>query len=76
MTKVKKNNSVDEIQEVSSVQSVVVIALDPIYNDRGQLSYGFNVVLDNVNYTFRTNQQGQLDLNNSGTFDTTFILSE
>ena len=78
MSKIKKDNSVGEVivaQEVSTVQSVVVTALDPIYSDRGQLSYGFVVTLDGVDYSFRTNTQGYLELNGSGIFFNNFILA-
>ena len=78
MSKVKKDNAVDEViksQEVSTAQPVVVTALDPVYNDRGQLSYGFTIKLDNVAYSFRTNQQGYLELNGSGIFFNNFILA-
>jgi hypothetical protein len=79
MSKVKKDNAVDEViksQEVSTVQPVVVTALDPIYNDRGQLSYGFTIKLDDTIYSFRTNQQGYLELNGSGIFFNNFILAQ
>jgi hypothetical protein len=78
MSKVKKDNAVDEViksQEVSTAQPVVVTALDPVYNDRGQLSYGFTIKLDDTTYRFRTNQQGYLQLNNSGSFYTTITLN-
>lgn len=76
MSKVTKDNVVETSEEVKLAQSVVVNALDPVYNKRGQLSYGFNVILDNVTYTFRTDQQGLLELNDSGTFTNSFVLSE
>lgn len=74
MTKVKKDNAV--VDEVINNQPVVVTALDPIYTDRGQLSYGFMVTLDNVDYSFRTNTQGYLELNGSGIFFNNFILGQ
>lgn len=79
MSKVKKDNTVDEViesQEVSTVQSVVVTALGPVYTDRGQLSYGFVVTIDGVDNTFRTNTQGYLELNGSGIFFNNFILAQ
>ena len=78
MSKVKKDNAVDEViksQEVSTAQPVVVTALDPVYNDRGQLSYGFTIKLDDTPYSFRTNQQGYLQFNNSGSFYTKIALN-
>ena len=78
MSKVKKDTIVDEvieIQHVSTVQPLVVTALDPVYNDRGQLSYGFTIKLDDTTYSFRTNQQGYLELNGSGIFFNNFILA-
>lgn len=78
MTKIKKDNVVDEViesQEVSTVQPVVVTALDPVMNIRGQLNYGFTIKLDDTTYSFRTNQQGYLDLNGSGIFFNNFILA-
>jgi hypothetical protein len=82
MTKFKKDKSIVEdveTQTKSTIDSVVVTvlvtALDPIYVERGQLSYGFIVTLDGVTYTFRTNTQGQLQLNNSGIFNTHFTLN-
>jgi len=90
MTKVKKDNAVadnvidnkdnavaDNVidnKDVPINQPVVVTALDPIYADRGQLSYGFVVTLDGVDYNFRTNTQGYLELNGSGIFFNNFIL--
>ena len=79
MSKVKKDNAVDEViksQEVSTAQPVVVTALDPVYNDRGQLSYGFTIKLDDTTYSFRTNTQGYLELNGSGIFFNNFILGQ
>lgn len=79
MSKVEKDNAVDEViesQEVSTVQSVVVTALDPVYNDRGQLSYGFTIKLDDTTYSFRTNQQGHLELNGYGIFANNHILAQ
>ena len=78
MSKVKKDTIVDEvieIQHVSTVQPLVVTALDPVYNDRGQLSYGFTVELGNKTFSFRTNQQGYLQFNNSGSFYTKIALN-
>ena len=78
MTKIKKDNVVDEViesQEVSTVQPVVVTALDPVMNIRGQLNYGFTIKLDDTTYSFRTNQQGYLELNGSGIFFNNFILA-
>jgi len=63
-------------QDVTSISSVIVAALDPIYVERGQLSYGFVVTLDGTNYSFRTNTQGYLQLNGSGDFTNSFTLSE
>ena len=74
MTKVKKDNVA--VDEVINNQPVVVTALDPIYSDRGQLSYGFVIKLDNVDYSFRTNTQGYLELNGSGIFFNNFILGQ
>jgi hypothetical protein len=74
MTKVKKDNAV--VDEVINNQPVVVTALDSIYNDRGQLSYGFVIKLDGVDYSFRTNTQGYLELNGSGIFFNNFILGQ
>ena len=79
MSKVKKDNVVDEViksQEVSTAQPVVVTALNPVYSDRGQLSYGFVVTLDGVDYSFCTNTQGYLELNGSGIFFNNFILAQ
>ena len=75
MSKFKKDNDIEPSEEIKLVQSVVINALDPVYIEHGQLSYGFNVILDNVNYTFRTNQQGYLELNDSGIFTDSFVLS-
>lgn len=78
MTKIKKDNAIYEViesQEVSTVQPVVVTALDPVMNIRGQLNYGFTIKLDDTTYSFRTNQQGYLDLNGSGIFFNNFILA-
>jgi hypothetical protein len=74
MTKVKKDNVT--VDEVINNQPVVITALDPIYSDRGQLSYGFVIKLDNVNYSFRTNTQGYLELNGSGAFFNKFTLAQ
>jgi len=78
MSKVKKDNAVaDNVIDSKDVpinQPVVVTALDPIYGDRGQLSYGFMVTLDGIDYSFRTNTQGYLGLNGSGIFFNNFIL--
>jgi hypothetical protein len=78
MSKVKKDNAVVnnviDNKDVSINQSVVVTALDPIYSQYGQLSYGFVVTLDGVDYNFRTNTQGYLELNGSGIFINNFIL--
>ena len=78
MTKIKKDNAIYEViesQEVSTVQPVVVTALDPVMNIRGQLNYGFTIKLDDTTYSFRTNQQGYLELNGSGIFFNNFILA-
>jgi hypothetical protein len=78
--KVKKDNAVaDNVidnKDFPINQPVVVTALDPIYTDRGQLSYGFVIKLDNVDYSFRTNTQGYLELNGSGIFFNNFILGQ
>lgn len=74
MTKVKKDNVA--VDEVINNQPVVVTAIDPIYTDRGQLSYGFVIKLDNVDYSFRTNTQGYLELNGSGIFFNNLILGQ
>jgi hypothetical protein len=79
MTKIKKDNAIYEViesQEVSTVQPVVVTALDPVMNIRGQLNYGFTIKLDDTTYSFRTNQQGYLELNGSGIFCDNFILGQ
>ena len=80
MSKVNKDNAVaDNVidnKDVPINQPVVVTALDPIYSDRGQLSYGFTVSLDGVDYSFRTNTQGYLELNGSGIFFNNFILGQ
>ena len=78
MSKYKKDKLIVEdveTQTKSTIDSVIVTALDPIYVERGQLSYGFVITLDGTDYSFRTNTQGQLQLNNSGVFDTQFILN-
>lgn len=82
MSKSKKDKLIDEdveTQTKSTIDSVIVTALvtalDPIYVEHGQLSYGFVITLDDTDYSFRTNTQGQLQLNNSGVFDTQFILN-
>lgn len=78
MSKSKKDKLIVEdveTQTKSTIDSVIVTALDPIYVERGQLSYGFVITLDGTDYSFRTNTQGQLQLNNSGVFDTQFILN-
>ena len=78
MTKYKKDKSIVEDVETQTkltIDSVIVTALDPIYVERGQLSYGFIVTLDGVTHTFRTNVQGELQLNNSGNFNTHFTLN-
>lgn len=78
MSKSKKDKLIVEdveTQTKSTIDSVVVTALDPIYVERGQLSYGFVITLDGTDYSFCTNTQGQLQLNNSGVFDTQFILN-
>ena len=80
MSKVKKDNAVvDNVidnKDVPINQPVVITTLDPIYGDRGQLSYGFTVSLDGVDYSFRTNTQGYLELNGSGIFFNNFILGQ
>ena len=78
MSKLKKDKSnVEgvEAQIKSTIDSVIVTALDPIYVERGQISYGFVITLDGTDFNFRTNTQGQLDLNNSGIFNTQFTLN-
>jgi hypothetical protein len=37
---------------------------DPVYSQFGELSFGLTVSLDGVDYNFRTNTQGYLELNN------------
>lgn len=80
MSKVEKDNAVVgnviDNKDVPINQPVVVRALDPIYSDRGQLSYGFVVTLDGLDYSFRTNTQGYLGLNGSGIFFNNFILGQ
>lgn len=76
MSKSKKDKLiVEDVETKSTIDSVIVTALDPIYVERGQLSHGFVITLDGADYSFRTNTQGQLQLNNSGVFDTQFILN-
>lgn len=75
MSKSKKDKLIVETQTNSTIDSVIVTALDPIYIERGQLSYGFVITLDGADYSFRTNTQGQLQLNNSGIFTNKFILN-
>ena len=78
MSKSKKDKLIVEDVEAQTklpVASIMITALDPVYTRGGQLSYGFIVSLDGVTHTFRTNTQGQLQLNNSGVFDTQFILN-
>jgi hypothetical protein len=74
MSKVKKNNVA--VDEVLNNQPVVVTALDPIYSDHGQLSYGFVVTLNGIDYSFRMNTRGYLELNGSGIFFNNFILGQ
>lgn len=69
------NLEVSDNQDVTPINSVIVTALDPIYV-RGQLSYGFVVTLDGTDYSFRTNTQGYLQLNDSGDFTNSFTLNE
>ena len=78
MSKSKKDKLIDEdveTQTKSTIDSVIVTALDSIYVERGQLSYGFVITLDGTDYSFRTNTQGQLELNNSGVFGKHFTLN-
>lgn len=65
---------IEETQESLINDSVIVTALDPVYSDRGQLSYGFTIESQNVTYSFRTNQQGYLELNGSGVFFNNYVL--
>jgi hypothetical protein len=76
MSKAKKDDADLNAQTVSTITSVIVTALDPIYVPGGQRSYGFVVTLDGADYSFRTDVQGYLQLNDSGRFDNKFILSE
>lgn len=78
MSKSKKDKLIIEdveTQTKSTIDSVIVTALDPIYVENGQLTYRFVVTLDGTDYSFRTNTQGQLQLNNSGSFSNNFILN-
>ena len=78
MSKSTKNKMIVEDVEAQTkltIDSVVVTALDPIYAEHGQLSYGFVITLDGNDYRFRTNTQNQLQLNNSGNFNTHFTLN-
>ena len=82
MTKDKKINKVlkddpipDPTPVVVGITSVVVKALDPVYSQYGQLSYGFTVSLDGVDYNFRTNTQGYLELDDSHIFLDNFTLA-
>ena len=78
MSKSKKDKLIIEdveTQTKSLIDSVLVSALEPVYVEGGQLSYGFVITLDGADYSFRTNTQGQLQLNNSGIFNTHFTLN-
>jgi hypothetical protein len=78
MGKVKNDKLIVEDVEAQTklpVASIMITALDPVYTGGGQLSYGFIVSLDGVTHTFRANTQGQLQLNNSGNFNTHFTLN-
>jgi hypothetical protein len=84
MTKSKKDKSIVEDVETQTklpVASIMITALDPVYTSGmaevigRPLSYGFIVTLDGVTHTFRTNVQGELQLNNSGNFNTHFTLN-
>lgn len=61
---------------VMGITSVIVKSLDPVYSQYGQLSYGFIVSLDGKDYSFRTNTQGYLELNNDHIFVDKFVLVE
>lgn len=65
---------IEETQESLINDSVIVTALDPVFSDRGQLSYRFTIESQNVTYSFRTNQQGHLELNGSGIFFNNYVL--
>lgn len=60
----------------SGITSVIIKSLDPVYSQYGQLSYGFIVSLDGKDYSFRTNTQGYLELNNDHIFVDKFVLVE
>lgn len=81
MTKDKKINKdlkddpIPDPAPVIGITSVVVKALDPVYSQYGQLSYGFTVSLDGVDYNFRTNTQGYLELDDSHIFLDNFTLA-
>jgi hypothetical protein len=86
MTKDKRINKVlrdDPIPDPVGITSVIVKALDPIYSQYGQRSYGFIerrygfiVSLDDKDYSFRTNTFGYLALNDDHIFVDKLILAE
>jgi len=76
INKVLKDDPTPDPVPVIGIKSVVVKALDPVYSQYGQLSYGFIVSLDGVDYNFRTNTQGYLELNDSHIFLDNFTLAQ
>jgi len=76
MTKDKKINKALRDDPAPTPTSVIIKSLDPIYSQYGQLSYGFIVSLDDKDYSFRTNTQGYLELNNDHIFVDKFVLAE
>lgn len=79
MSKSTKNKLIVEDVETQTklpVASIMITALDPVYGSHGQLNHRFKLTLDGTDYNFRTNTQGELELNNSGIFVDQFILNE
>lgn len=64
------------LNTTEQINGVVVTVIDPVHNERGQLSYGFKVTLNNIDYSFRTNQQNLIQLNGEGDYKSTFVLND
>jgi hypothetical protein len=75
MSKVEKDKIEFETQTKVTIDSIIVTALDPVSINGGQRSFGFVITLDGIEYCFRTDTQGYLQLNNSGNFAKNFILN-